>query len=230
MGTQQTLGVPCPMGTAGWEQKQAPRRVWRRHSVPPLQHTPPCQSGVIPAPLWLLGPAPKTLLAKALMAPEVEGTAKNLSATVVTNSQVPPAKGSGGPAHSPCSGVTSHPQQEQNPRRQGPRTPMATRARQPTQHTRHTVPSPSATRVPAAPRSRQHSHAGINGGGEAMAFPTALPTPRVWAGHWFGEPCHGSTHAQVGQGARAGPQDQHTTPWLSGHSSHLPKPCLLRPA
>lgn len=79
---------------------------------------------------------------------------------------------------------------------------MAATLQEPTQHTRHTIPSPSATRVPAAPRSRQHSHrhGGMNRHRETMASPTALPTPRVWAGHCFGEPCHGSTHAQRDKG------------------------------
>lgn len=103
---------------------------------------------------------------------------------------------------------------------------MAARVQQATQHTRHTVPSPSATRVPAGPRSRQHSHHhdGINRHGEATASPTALPTLRVWAGHWFGEPCRGSTHAQRDMGLELVPGTSTGPPGSAATAATCPNP------
>lgn len=62
----------------------APRRMWRRRSVPPLWHMPQWQSGVTPAPLWLLGPAPQNPPGQGTYGPEMERRAKSSSATVLT--------------------------------------------------------------------------------------------------------------------------------------------------
>lgn len=187
-------------------------------------HTAQGQPGVTAAPLWLLGPAPKTLLARAPVAPEVEGRTKSLSGCASTDPRCHLPRAPGDP-HAVPAPVSLHiPGKSRVPRAEGPRqeghkSPPSTRG-----PLLSPVPVPPACQLVPVPGSTATTMVGQRDR-EATASPTALPTPRVWAVPLLWGALPSSTHARRDKGLGLVPGTSTAPP-----GSHLPKPCPLRPA